>query len=283
MINVEGCHVQNPKLVVQGAQEDASAWGDRQTRTRSEPTHRRPPAFSCASLTESIEPFSDDDDITILDTTEVKKLSPEGLQPLPEAALPSPGPPRRQVLNPNQLDSHDEDDLVYEMQRVTLHDAPFHHYSQLQSPHVAEQNSPNAAARYGHMNRMYDTSTSDVSSHGAGLNVTQCKRGTSPEYSSQHQNSIYDSSGSHSMVDQDYQLYQDVIEQAELLPQMEPSEFREMIDGIMAHSEQQAAQVHMTGGATSTTSALHPIWEDEESCLEGQESPCIATIGVPAS
>ena len=238
-------------------------------------------------MTDSMEPFSDDDDITILDTTEVKKLSPGGLPPLPEAALPPLRTTRRQVVNPNHLDSRDEEDLVYEMQRVTLHDAPFHHYSL--TPQVAEQNSPNAAARYGHMNRMYDTSTSDVSSHGAGHTAHQNRRAPSSspqaqtEYASQPQASIYDSSGSHSMIDPEFQVYHDVIEQTELVPQMEPVEFREMIDGIMAHSEQQAAQLHMTGGAASTTSALHPIWEDEETCLEGHGSPCIATIGMPAS
>ena len=275
---------------MQDAHEDT--WAYREARARSEPAERRPANFCNVSLTESIEPFSDDDEVTILDTTEVKKLSPEGLQPLPEAALPLP-PPGRQVLNPNHLDSRDEEDLVYEMQRVTPHDAPFHHYSH--SPHLTQQNSPNAAARarYGHMNRMYDTSTSDISSHGAAPSASQAAkqsvRGMSaspqaePEYGSQHQNSIYDSSGSHGIVDPDCQLYHDVIEQTELLPQMEPSDFREMIDGIMAHSEQQAAQVHMTGGAASSTSALHPIWEDEESCLEGHHSPCIATIGVPVS
>ena len=268
-------------------------WDHREARAQSEPVERRPPNFCNVSMTESIEPFSDDDEVTILDTTEVKKLSPEGLQPLLEVALPlsPPGPPR-QVLNPNQLVNRDQEDLAYDMQRVTLHDAPFHHYSH--SPHMMQQNSPNAAARacYGHMNRMYDTSTSDVSSHGAGPSASQAAKQSmrgmslSPQaevqYGSQHQNSIYDSSG-HGMVDPDYQLYHDAIEQTELLPQMEPSEFREMIDGIMAHSEQQAAQVHMTGGAASSTSALHPIWEDEETCLEGHQSPCKATIGMPVS
>ena len=244
-------------------------------------------------MTESIELFSDDDEVTILDTTEVKKLSPEGLQPLLEAALPLAPPRPRKVLNPNHLDSQDEEDLVYEMQRVTLQDTPFHHYSH--SPRLIQQNSPNAAAQagYGHMNRMYDTSTSDVSSHGAGPSASQAAkqsmRGTSVspqaelQYGSENQNSICDSSGSHGMVDPEYQLYHNVIEQTELVPQMEPSEFREMIDGIMAHSEQQAAQVLMTGGAASSTSALHPIWEDEETCLEGHQSPCIATIGLPVS
>ena len=272
---------------MQDAHEDT--WAHAEARARSEPAERRPANFCNVSMTESIEPFSDDDEVTILDTTEVKKLSPEGLQPLPEVALPPPGLPR-QVMISHHFDSRDED-LVHETQRAALHDAPFHHYSH--SPHLIQQNSPNAAARYGHMNRMYDTSTSDVSSHGAGPSANQAAKQSmrgmslSPqpelEYGGQHQNSIYDSSGSHSMVDPDYQLYHDVIEQSELLPQMEPSEFREMIDGIMAHSEQQAAQVHMTGGAASSTSALHPIWEDEETCLEGHQSPCIATIGVPVS
>lgn len=280
-----------PELTVQDAQEES--WAHREARARSEPAERRPAHFCNVSLTESIEPFSDDDEVTILDTTEVKKLSPEGLPPLLEAALPlaPPGPPRRQVLNPNHLKSRDEEALVYEMQRVTLHDAPFHHYSH--ASHMTQQHSPNAAARYGHMNRMYDTSTSDVSSPGAAPHATQAGKlsvrgmNTSPqaelEHGSQHQNSVFDSSGGVNMVDPDYQLYHNVIEHTELVPQMEPSEFREMIDGIMAHSEQQAAQVHMTGGAASSTCALHPIWEDEEACLEGHQSPCIATIGVPAS
>ena len=44
--------------------------------------------MSRTSAASSVEPFSDDDDVTILDTTEVKKLSPQPLMPLPEGQLP---------------------------------------------------------------------------------------------------------------------------------------------------------------------------------------------------
>lgn len=284
--------------LVQKGQTGGPGWNNRASRAQSEPAKHRPAGFSSmsrASLASSIEPFSDDDDITILDTTEVKKLSPQGLEPLPEgqhptAMLPSGAPGN--TMNPTDSKGPCEDDLVYEVQQAPSA-APFHHYSL--SPQIVEQTSPSAAARYGHMNRMYDTSTSDISSHAAALNGPQARNYQSSmailtpsahshsDYSSQHQNSIYDSSGSQSMLEPDQQLYHDVIEQSAALPQMEPSEFREMIDDIMAHSEQQAAQVHLSGGAASITATLHPIWEDEEACLEGHDSPCPATIGVPAA
>ena len=103
-------------------------------------------------------------------------------------------------------------------------------------------------------------------------------------YSSQLKNSIYDSSSSQSMLELDQQLYHVEIEQSAALPQMEPFEFRKMIDDVMARSEQQAAQMpKWSGGAASITATLHPIWEDEEAYLEGHDLPCQATIGVPAA
>ena len=248
--------------------------------------------MSRASLVSSIGPFSDDDDITILDTTELEKLSPQGLQPLPEgqhitAMLPSGA--LEKSVNPTHIKGPCEDDLVYEVQQAP-NDAPFHHYSLL--PQIVEQTSPSPAARYGHMNRMYDTSTCDISSHAAALNVPQARKYHSSmailspsayshsDYSSQHQNNIYDSSGSQSMLEPDRQLYHDVIGQSAALPQLEPSE---MIDDIMAHSGQQAAQLHLSGQSASITATLHLIWEDEEACLEGHDVPCPATIGVPSA
>ena len=282
---------------VQEGQAGGPVWNNGPSRAQSEPAKRRRAAFtsmSRASLASSIEPFSDDDDITILDTTEVKKLSPQGLQPLPEGQHPtdmlSSGAPANS-MKPTHVNGPCEDDLVYEVQQAPNH-APFHHYSL--SPQIVEQTSPSAAARYGHLNRMYDTSTSDISSHAAALNaqarnyqssmaILNLSAHSHSDYSSLHQNSIYDSSGSQSRLEPDQQLYHDMNEQSAALPQMEPSEFREMIDDIMAHSEQQAAQVHLSGGAASTTNTLHPIWEDEEACLEGNDSPCPATIGMPAA
>ena len=246
--------------------------------------------MSRMSVASSIEPFSDDDDVTILDTTEVTKLSPQGLQPLPEgqhhAALP-----KSRNTDHHHRQKHHEDDLVFEVPQAP-NDVPFHHYSL--SAQVRGDSSPNAAAQYGHMNRMYDTSTSDVSSHAAALNQLQAphhyQNGSTrlsahshSDYSSQHPSSIYDSSGSQSILESEHQLYHNVIDQTAALPQLEPSQFREMIDDIMAHSEQQAAQVHQSGGAATSAAALHPIWEDEEACLEGHDSPCPATIGIRAA
>ena len=97
---------------------------------------------------------------------------------------------------------------------------------------------------------------------------------------------VYLSGGSELHVSGAHQQEYDVAEQPLNVPQMEPVEFREMIDDIMAISEQQAAQVHKSGGAaaleSSSAAALHPIWEDEEVCLEGHDSPCVATIGLRA-
>ena len=235
----------------------------------------------------SVEPFSDDDDVTILDTTEVKKLAPQPLQALPESpqldrshCLPSSRPPLpiEPVVGSNHLDSHGEGDLVYEM-GTRQADVPFHHYSL--SPHLMETPSPKAAARYGHMNRMYDTSMSDASTHSHGMHHS---------HHSPVQPGIYDSSGSQSQdhlnvgTPRAQQQYFDIIDKPGLIEEpMAPVEFREMIDDIMAQSERQAAQVHTSGGATANAASLHPIWEDEEVCLEGHQSPCVATIGVCAT
>ncbi len=263
--------------------------------------------MSHTSAASSVEPFSDDDDVTILDTTEVKKLSPHILQVLPEGLQPEASghfhTSRRPVLNPNHLDSRDEEDLVYEMGPGPS-DAPFHHYSL--SPQLMEGVSPSAAARYGHINRMYDTSLSDVSTHsntlhhshhsprqhGYSTGIVAPPAYTQPDSRMHQQSSIYDSSGSQPQEYMggtpgfpvtDQQLFFNVIEQPPAAPQMEPGDFREMIDGIMALSEQQAAQVHMSGGAAANAASLHPIWEDEEVCLEEHDSPCVATIGVCAT
>jgi len=85
----------------------------------------------------SVEPFSDDDDVTILDTTEVKKLAPQPLQALPESpqletshcSASSRQPlPVEPVVGSNHLDSQGEGDLVYEV-GLRQADVPFHHYS----------------------------------------------------------------------------------------------------------------------------------------------------------
>ena len=123
-------------------------------------------------MASSIEPLSDDDDITILDTTEVKKLSHQGLQPLPEGQHPTTMLPTGALennVNPTHIKGPCDDDLLYEVQQAP-NDAPFHHHSL--SPQIVEQTSPSSAARYGHMDRMYDTSTSDISSHASAQKET---------------------------------------------------------------------------------------------------------------
>ena len=259
--------------------------------------------MSRTSVASSVEPFSDDDDVTILDTTEVKKLLPPPLQALPEGQQPKdvryPSPLKRSELNPDHLDGLDEEDLVYEMGARSA-DQPFHHYAL--SAQLMESSSLSAAARYGHNNRMYDTSMSDLSNHAANSSALHESQhspkqngstggASSPQYKAQHHSNIYNSSGSQTQesmtgvldfpVSGQEQLF-DIVDHAVAVPHMAPVEFREMIDGIMAVSEQQAhAQIHMSGGAAANAAALHPIWEDEEVCLIGHDSPCVATIGSP--
>ena len=265
-------------------------WGNSSpAQAHDQPIKRRPGGFTTMSHTSagSVEPFSDDDDVTILDTTEVKKLAPQPLQALPESpqlershCLPPSRPtlPIEPVVGSNHLDSHGEGDLVYEVGPRQA-DVPFHHYSL--SPHLMETPSPKAAARYGHINRMYDTSMSDASTHSHGMHHS---------HHSPVQPGIYDSSGSQSQdhvnggTPRAQQQYFDIIEKPGLIEEpMAPVDFREMIDDIMAQSERQAAQVHTSGGAAANAASLHPIWEDEEVCLEGHQSPCVATIGVRAT
>ncbi|KAA6424831.1 MAG: hypothetical protein FRX49_05005 [Trebouxia sp. A1-2] len=262
-------------------------WGP--ARANDQPIKRRAGGYSTMSHTSagSVEAFSDDDDVTILDTTEVKKLAPQPLQALPElpqlershcSASSRPPLPSETVVASNHLDSHGEGDLVYEM-GIRQADVPFHHYSL--SPHLMETPSPKAAARYGHINRMYDTSMSDASTPSHGMHQS---------HHSPVQPGIFDSSSSQS---QDHlnggtpipqQQYFDIIEKPGLIEEpMAPVDFREMIDDIMAQSERQAAQVHTSGGAAAHAASLHPIWEDEEVCMEGHQLPCVATIGVCAT
>ena len=242
--------------------------------------------MSRTSVASSAEPFSDDDDVTILDTTEVKKLSPQPLMPLLEGQHPEALP---QTASHRQHGQSMSQEAGQRMARTAEPvQQPFHHYSL--SPQLIESgsaDSPGAAARYGHLNRMYATSTSDQSNpaaHAASQHHSQHspeKDGSvapavakqpaaQPGSGFQHHSSIYDSTGSqqrsginHSPESPiaDQQHFFDIIEDAGLAPQMRPGEFREMIDGIMAMSEKQAqAQLHTSGGAA----ALHPIWENEE-------------------
>ena len=254
--------------------------------------------MSHTSAASSVEPFSDDDDVTILDTTEVKKLAPQTLQVLPELAQPEPswpscGGPAMQPPHPDG-----QQDLVYDMGPEPTA-MPFHHYSlsaQLMEP---PSPSPSAAARYGHLNRMYDTSMSDVSAHSAGCSAHQAHHSPrrhsytdgdthsptliQPDVRAHHQSSMHGGSGSQDLTGGsaiDQQQYFDIIEQPFAAPQMEPVEFREMIDDIMALSEKHAAQVHPSGAAAASAASLHPIWEDEEVCLQEHQKPCVATIGV---
>ncbi|DBA75888.1 TPA: hypothetical protein ACH3X1_010284 [Trebouxia sp. C0004] len=270
-------------------QGHSQPWGNsRPAQAHEQPTKRRPGGYSTMSHTSagSLEPFSDDDDVTILDTTEVKKLAPQPLQALPESpqlersyCSASSRPPLPEPnMGSNHLGSHGEGDLVCEV-GTRQADVPFHHYSL--SPHLMETPSSKAAARYGHINRMYDTSMSDMSTHSHGMHNS---------HHSPIQPGIYDSSGSQS---QDHlnggtsiaqQQYFDIIEKPGLIEEpMAPVDFRDMIDDIMALSERQAAQVHTSGGAAANAASLHPIWEDEEVYLEGHQSPCVATIGVCAT
>jgi len=148
-------------------------------------------------------------------------------------------------------------------------DVPFHHYSL--SPHLMETPSPKAAARYGHINRMYDTSMSDVSTNSHGMHHS---------HHSPVQPGIYDSSGSQS---QDHlnggtpiaqQQYFDIIEKPGLIEEpMAPVEFREMIDDIMALSERQAAQVHTSGGAAANAASLHPTGRMKKCVWRGISHP----------
>jgi len=268
-------------------QGHSQPWGNSSpAQANDQPIKRRPGGYNTVSHTSagSVEPFSDDDDVTILDTTEVKKLAPQPLQALPESpqlershssASSRPPLPIEPVVGSN---SQGEGDLVYEV-GIRQADVPFHHYSL--SPHLMETPSPKAAARYGHINRMYDTSMSDVSTHSHGMHHS---------HHSPVQPGIYDSSGSQSQDHLNggtpipHQQYFDIIEKPGLIEEpMAPVDFREMIDDIMAQSERQAAQVHTSGGAAANAASLHPIWEDEEVCLEGHQSPCVATIGVCAT
>ena len=257
------------------------------------PSHlakRRPGDYNMMSHTSaagSVGPFNNDDHMAaFLDTADVKKLAPQALQVLPD--LPQPSPSRLSAasggpaMHPTHPDG--QEDLVYEMGPGPAA-VPFHHHRFMEPP------SSSAAARHGHLNRMYNTSMADVRAqvhhslrrHSYDEWDAQSPPLVQPDLRAHHQSSMHGGSGSQDLgggaaIDQ--QQYFDLVEQPLEAPQTEPVEFHEMIDDTMAVSEKQAAQVHPSGAATINTASWIPIWEDEEDCLQGHEFPGIATIGV---
>lgn len=258
------------------------------------PSHlvkRRPGEDSMMSHTSaagSVGPFSDDDHIAaFLDTADVKKLAPQTLQVLPD--LPQTEPSRLSATceGPDMQPTHPDgqEDLVYEMGPGPTA-VPFHHYRLMEPP------SSSATARHGHLNRMYNTSMSDVRAHQVHHSLRRHSYNDGdahspiliqPDLRAHHQSSMHGGSGSQDLrggaaINQ--QQYFNIIEQPLAAPQMEPVEFRDMIVDTMALSEKQFAQVHPSGAATVNAASWNPIWEDEEDCLQEHEKPCIATIGV---
>ena len=167
--------------------------------------------MSHTSAASCVEPFSDDDDIAILDTTEGKKLAPQTLQVLPELPQPEPSQLSATCGGPAMHPTHPDgqEDLVYKMGPGPTA-VPSHHYSL--SAQLMEPPSPSAVARHGHLNRMYDTTMSDVSAHSAGCSVHQVHHSPrhhsyadgdahsptliQPDFRAHHQSSMHGSSGS---------------------------------------------------------------------------------------
>lgn len=247
----------------------------------------------------SVEPFSDDDDVTILDTTEVIKSShvfsiangSTTIQ-LPSPPEPAPASPSLTSLQSDgyslvesgHLDS--ASDLVFEAAPSNSNSSDYHTPDSSGGSQTPQRTHnvtdlPNEQQRQSqHMYVVYDSDPH--------LLTTIPEHMHSEESLSQH---LSTGSSHIRLVDGDF------IAQPpqKLFPSMQPDQFREMVDHIIASGEFQAAQNHMSGGAELHSSlhnsihnsahnslhnsgSMHPIWEDEED-MPLHDMPCRVTIG----
>lgn len=258
----------------------------------------------------SVEPFSDDDDVTVLDTTEIIKhtyppnvlnhhasehgttdmtrhmYSPHALNqhmtehgPMPN--IPSPPSPSLQSLHSDGYSlvdsSHLDSDLVFE---ITPNNSEYYTPSSSNGSHTSFCSlSPNSSKHIQphHQQQQQQPDDRIYTVYDSDPQLLA----TIPESDGRSQH--LSTGSSHSRY-----LDGDFVSSGKSHNQVQPNEFREMVDLLMASGEHQAAQSHsahvtMSGGADQLSSGgMHPIWEDEEDCRI-HNMPCRVTIGGLAS
>lgn len=295
---LQDAHIRNPSL------RSLNAYGWQHHAQASHASALQQPHHSAGSYVGQpnasvceVEPFSDDDDVTVLDTTEIiKQTYPLDMltqhtnsdhfrtQSVPPPPLQSPSRKPQSPQSPNLQSLHSDgyslvdsshldsaSDLVFE---ITPNSSEYFTPNSSSSSHSPNNShSPESFAQAQQqqqpVQRIYSVYDSDPQ-----------LLSTIPEYEGRSQHlSSGSSHGKH--VDGIYATHSS----GKSLNIVQPSEFREMVDQLIASGEHQAVQnqapQHMrSGGAEQLHSSggMHPIWEDEEDC-HMRDMPCRATIG----
>ena len=258
----------------------------------------------------SVEPFSDDDDVTVLDTTEIIKHTypPNALNH--HISERGPSDMTKHMYSPHALNQHmiphehGPTPNIPSPPSPSLQSLHSDGYSLVDSSHL--DSASDLIFEITPNNSEYYTPSSSNGSHTSYRSLSPNSHKSVQQHNQQHQQQddriymVYDSDpqllatipesdgrsqhlstgSSHSRhVDGDY------MSSGKSHHQVQPYEFRDMVDQLIASGEHQAAQNHaahvtMSGGTDQVLSSgsMHPIWEDEEDC-HIHNLPCRVTIG----